>query len=223
MAQKRVQRQIAAFERKQAVDAERARIARDLHDDLGSSLTQVALLSELVNTNIATRPDRASKHASEIFTTAQEMTRSLDEIVWAVDPTHDTIERFSIFLGTFMQNYARVAGLHARFDFPESLPARPLPANARHHLYLAIKEVLHNVVKHAEATEVHVALKVEPKWLTLIISDNGKGFDPAKQVFAPGADGLRNLQSRLQQVGGTCTRESAPGKGTLVQMRVPLE
>lgn len=223
MEQKRVQRRIEALERKHAVDAERARIARDLHDDLGSSLTQVALLSELVSTNIPGRPERASQHASEIFTTAQEMTRSLDEIVWAVDPTQDTIERFAIFLGTFVQNYARVAGLHARFDFPEILPSTPLPANSRHHLYLAIKEVLHNVVKHAQADEVQVAMKVDPQRLTLTIADNGKGFDAENLVLAPGADGLRNLQSRLQQVGGTCKRVSIPGSGTAVEMRVPLE
>lgn len=220
---KRGQRKIEALERQQAVDAERARIARDLHDDVGASLTQVALLSELVNRNITTRPERASQQAGEIFTTAQNMTRALDEIVWAVDPAHDTLECFALFLATFVQNYAHAAGLQTRLDFPEKLPAAPLPSPVRHHLYLATKEVLHNIVKHAAATEVRVSLKIDQRRLKLTIEDNGRGFDDNAPATDPGAMGLGNLQQRLMQIGGSYHRRSAPNCGAFAEMQVPLE
>jgi signal transduction histidine kinase/ligand-binding sensor domain-containing protein len=217
----RLRRKIEALERRQAVDTERARIARDLHDDVGASLTQVALLSELVRSNLARQPDKAGDHASEIFTTAQEMTRALDEIVWAVDPTHDALERSALFLGSFIQNYARTAGLQVRLDFPGTLPAAALSSTTRHHLYLAIKEVLHNIVKHAAATEIRVSLKIEADWLKLTIEDNGRGFDGDSPVTAPGANGLINLQRRLEQVRGKCARRSVPGRGTSVEILAP--
>ena len=121
----RTRRRMAVLERQQALDAERARIARDLHDDIGSTLTQVALLSELAQSELAGESTRASGHINEIFTTTKAVTRALDEIVWAVNPAQDTMESFVEFLGTFAQNYARTAGLHMqeyRFGLGPKLP-----------------------------------------------------------------------------------------------------
>jgi signal transduction histidine kinase/ligand-binding sensor domain-containing protein len=219
--QLRSARRIQQLERQQAVDGERARIARDLHDDVGASLTQVALLSQLARTNLTKRPEKAGQHVQQIFDTAKEVTRSLDEIVWAVNPQNDTLESFALFLGAFVQNYSHAAGLRCRFDVPGNLPAAPLDAAIRHHLYLATKEILHNTAKHAGATEIRLSLAFEPGAFLLTIEDDGRGFDsdaPGK----PEADGLVNLQSRLKQIGGTCQRRSAAGKGTTVEMRVPL-
>jgi signal transduction histidine kinase/ligand-binding sensor domain-containing protein len=216
----RARRKIEVLKQEQAVQAERARIARDLHDDVGASLTQVALLSELAQTDLARHPERASEHINEIFTTAKDVTRALDEIVWAVNPTQDTLEGFAAFLGTFVQNYARTAGLHGRLDFPETLPATPLAAAVRHHLYLATKEVLHNVVKHAGAKEVCVRLIPETDRFRLVIEDDGQGF--AGATPAAGADGLLNLRKRLEQIGGSCLHRSGAGCGTAVEMMVPL-
>jgi len=218
----RARRKIEALKREQAVHTERARIARDLHDDVGASLTQVALLSELAQGDLTTRPDRASNHINEIFTTAQDVTRALDEIVWAVNPAHDTLESFATFLGAFVQNYARSADLTARLDLPATLPATALSSAIRHHLYLATKEVLHNVVKHAQATEIRLTLSIEGPNFHITLQDNGRGLDRTSEPAAPGADGLPNLQERLQQIGGTCTYHSRPGEGTRVEMVVPL-
>ncbi|WP_367870893.1 two-component regulator propeller domain-containing protein [Luteolibacter sp. Populi] len=222
LERQRASRRIQQLERQQAVDNERARIARDLHDDVGASLTQVALLSQLARSSLAKRPERASQHVQEIFDTAKEVTRSLDEIVWAVNPANDTFESFALFLGAFVQNYSHTAGLRSRFDVPEALPALPLEASVRHHLYLATKEVMHNTVKHAKASEVRMTLALEPGKFHLVIEDNGQGYD-SSAPGAPHADGLINLQNRLKQLGGTCTRHSSPGQGTSVEMTVPLE
>ncbi|WP_338289936.1 two-component regulator propeller domain-containing protein [Luteolibacter sp. LG18] len=219
----RAQRKIEALKREQAIQNERARIARDLHDDVGASLTQVALLSELAQGDLTQRPERASAHINEIFTTAQDVTRSLDEIVWAVNPAHDTLESFVTFLGAFVQNYTRSAGLAARLDLPATLPPLPLSSAIRHHVYLATKEILHNVVKHAWATEVHLSLSLQPGSFRLMLEDNGRGSVPAQTPSPGGADGLPNLQERLQQIGGTCVYDSRPGEGTRVEMNVPLD
>jgi signal transduction histidine kinase len=157
----------------------------------------------------------------EIFNTAKEVTRSLDEIVWAVNPANDTFESFALFLGAFVQNYSHTAGLRSRFDVPEALPALPLDATVRHHLYLATKEVMHNIAKHAKASEVRMKLTLEPGKFHLVIEDDGQGYDDTAPG-APDADGLLNLQDRLKQLGGTCTRHSRPGHGTSVEMVVPL-
>lgn len=215
-------RRIQQLERQQAVDNERARIARDLHDDVGASLTQVALLSQLARSSLTKRPDRAGQHVQEIFNTAKEVTRSLDEIVWAVNPANDTLESFALFLGAFVQNYSHTAGLRCRFDVPEVLPAAPLESSIRHHLYLATKEVMHNVAKHAKASEIRMKLTLEPGSFRIVIEDDGQGFD-SELPGAPDADGLVNLQNRLKQIGGSCVRHSAPGKGTSVEMTVPID
>ncbi|MGC4014803.1 MAG: two-component regulator propeller domain-containing protein [Luteolibacter sp.] len=219
----KARRKIEALKREQAVQTERARIARDLHDDVGASLTQVALLSELAQGDLTTRPERASAHINEIFTTAQDVTRSLDEIVWAVNPAHDTLESFATFLGAFVQNYTRSAGLTARLDLPASLPGIPLSSVIRHHVYLATKEILHNVVKHAWATEVQLSLSLHPGSFHLVLEDNGRGLNGTSTPSPGGADGLQNLRERLQQIGGTCVYDSQPGMGTRIEMDVPLE
>ncbi len=207
---------IERLKREQAVQEERARIARDLHDDVGSSLTHVALLSELAQGDLESDPQRAGEHINEIFTTAKDVTRALDEIVWAVNPTHDTLEGFALFLSSFVQTYARTAGLKSRLDIPETLPEMVLDAPSRHHFYLATKEVLHNIVKHAHASEIRLKLGLETDCLRLTIEDNGIGFSPGPAVAA--GDGLGNLRERLQQIGGTYTCRSAPGEGTTVEM-----
>jgi len=222
---KRAERQrslarIRALERQRAVDEERARIARDLHDDVGASLTQVALQSQLVERNLTRRPERAGQLLKEIFDTARATTRALDEIVWAVNPTLDTLDNFVSFLGAFVQEYAGGAGLRSRFDVPEAVPALAMPPAVRHHLYLASKEIVHNVIKHAHATEVFLKVSLEPGFCTITIRDNGRGF--TEEPAAAGADGLVNIRSRLEQLRGTCSRTSAPGEGTSVEMRVPL-
>jgi signal transduction histidine kinase/ligand-binding sensor domain-containing protein len=215
----RARRKIEALKREQAIQAERARIARDLHDDVGASLTQVALLSELADSDLDAEPELARSHINEIFTTAKEVTRSLDEIVWAVNPAQDTLERFAAFLGTFVQNYARTAGLNGRLDIPDELPDLALTSAIRHHLYLATKEALHNIVKHAGATEIRLRLIPSAKELTLLIEDNGRGLPERGRGEG---DGLENFRKRLEQIGGTCVHRSVAGQGTTVQMRLPL-
>jgi signal transduction histidine kinase len=216
----RARRKIEILKRRRAVDAERARIARDLHDDIGASLTQMALQSQLAERNVTGQPDRAAHHLREVFKTASRMTRTLDEIIWAVNPKHDTLENFILFLGSHTQDVAESAGLRCRIDVPESIPPRIMPSNVRHHLYLAAKEVLHNMVKHANASEVSLRIKLDDGECVILISDDGKGFENGAAGI--GADGLINMRDRLETIRGTLSRQSSPDHGTTVEMRVPM-
>lgn len=221
LERRRTRHKIEIMKRRQAVDAERARIARDLHDDVGASLTQMALQSQLVERNITRQPARAADYLQDIFKTASKMTRALDEIIWAVNPSHDTLENFILFLGSHVQEYAESSGLRSRFDVPDAIPQMMMPPTVRHHLYLAAKEVLHNAVKHADATEVTLQVKLGGGECVITISDNGRGFEEGGAAI--GADGLINMRSRLDQIRGTCTRRSSLGHGTSVEMRVPMD
>lgn len=218
---RRQRRKIEILRRRQAVDAERTRIARDLHDDIGASLTQMALQSQLAERKVTAQPEHAARHLQEIFKTASRMTRTLDEIIWAVNPKHDTLENFLLFLGSHTQDLAESAGLRCRIDVPDSIPARIMPSNVRHHLYLAAKEVLHNIVKHANASEVSLQIKLDDGECVILISDDGKGLEDG--AAAIGADGLINMRDRLEKIHGACIRRSIPGHGTTVEMRVPMD
>jgi signal transduction histidine kinase/ligand-binding sensor domain-containing protein len=217
----RARRKIETLRRRQAVDSERARIARDLHDDVGASLTQMALQSQLAERNVVRQPERAVSHLHELFKTASRMTRTLDEIVWAVNPKHDTLENFILFLSSHTQDLAESAGLRCRFEMPDSIPERMMPSHFRHHLYLAAKEVLHNTVKHANASEITLHVRLDGNTLIIHISDDGEGFDDGGPA-AIGADGLANMRERLRSLHGSCQRHSTPGEGTSVEMRVPM-
>jgi signal transduction histidine kinase len=181
----------------------------------------MALQSQLAERKVSRQPERATSHLQEVFKAASRMTRTLDEIIWAVNPKHDTLENFILFLASHTQDLAESAGLRSRFDVPESIPERIMPSNVRHHLYLAAKEVLHNIVKHANASEVSLQIQIDGKECVIIISDDGKGFEEGGAAHI-GADGLHNMRERLQAIHGTCTRRSNPGHGTAVEMRVPM-
>jgi len=205
----------------QAVERERMRIARDIHDEIGANLTQIALLSELAQSNSA-RPEQAKGHIDEVFRTAQSLTRSLDEIVWAVNPAGDTVEQFAAHLCTFAPRFLQAAGVSCRLDVPDDLPAIPLPAGVRHHLHLGVKESLHNIAKHAQATEVWLRLQLAPGTITLVLEDNGRGFQPASDAN-PGANGLGNLRQRMKEIGGSFEQQSQSGRGTISTLIAPLQ
>jgi signal transduction histidine kinase/ligand-binding sensor domain-containing protein len=221
---RRLRKQVELLERQRAIERDRTRIAKDIHDDLGAGLTHIALLSELARRDTAQAlPD----HVSQISDMARELTRNMDEIVWAVDPQNDTLDSLVTYVSKFAQEYLSVANIRCRFDVPAELPPYVLPAEVRHNLFLAIKETLHNVVKHARATEVGMRLIVRPLAFTLVIADNGCGLHTAK-TGPPDAGrissghGLGNLEQRLRASGGSCVLTSEPGQGTRVELNVDL-
>lgn len=216
---RRLRRRLQRLEQEAALQRDRARIAHDLHDDLGANLTQIALLSELAQNDFQ-NPEQARGHIDQIFRAARAMTRSLDEIVWAVNPKNDSLDRFVAHLCTYAPEFLRSGGVRCRLDVPVEVPAWPLPADVRHHLHLAVKETLHNVIKHAQAREVQLELRLENGELIITIADDGRGDTPL--AAGTGRDGLLNLPARMREIGGRLERETLPGRGTTVRLSVRL-
>ncbi|MBI2513272.1 MAG: ATP-binding protein [Opitutae bacterium] len=219
ITRRRMQRQIEAMERQHELERERARIAQDIHDDVGASLSRIAMLSQPARSDLA-EPERAAAMLSRIYSTAREVTRSLDEIVWAIDPRHDTLDSLVDYMGKFAQNFLAPARLRCRLDLPVQVPAWPLTAEVRHNLFLSFKEALNNAARHAAATEVRISFRVRPDSFTLEVKDNGQGFSPARTSAnadrVASGHGLTNMKARLARIGGRCEISGETGQGTSV-------
>lgn len=197
----------------------RTRIATDMHDELGTRLTRIGLLSEFVERQTS-GAHPAKSEIAQISAMTHEMVRTMDEIVWAVNPRNDTLEDLANYICHFAQEFFRHASVRCRLDIPANLPPLRLTTELRHNVFLAVKEALNNVVKHAQALSVKVTLRLEGTVLSIVVQDDGQGFDPASQ--RPGGIGLRNMQQRLESIGGRVEVESGSGNGTTVRFQAKL-
>jgi len=228
---RRMRRRLGRAERQRDVERERTRIARDIHDDLGAQLTRITMISESARSDSDLgRLDRVAAGLGNIYEMSRELTRSMDEIVWAVNPRHDTLESLANYLERFAQEFLKAAGIRCRLDLPVHFPDWPLTAEVRHNLFLASKEALHNIVKHSAASEASLRMTVKAKSFELVIADNGHGFSPESKRQSvsevssriSAGNGLENMTRRLSTIGGSCRIESALEKGTKVVFTVPL-
>ncbi|MCX6894543.1 MAG: sensor histidine kinase [Verrucomicrobia bacterium] len=217
LMRQRLKRQVERLQWQQAVEHERTRIARDIHDDLGTSLTRIAILS---------KSPRETADLKSISAITGEMTRTMDEIVWAVNPKKDSLDGLTNYLGAYAQELLSTANLRCRLDLPLRLPQWNLPAELRHNVFLAFKEALNNVLKHSGASEVHIALAVKPTHFVLTVKDNGRGFQPGLAPAAgvpasnTGGHGLANMRSRMEKIGGQFNLASSPDQGTTVSFTI---
>ena len=215
---RRLRAQLRVLEQQAALQRERTRIAKDIHDDLGANLTQIAFLGELANQD-REEPNAVAERIRNISATARQAVKSLDEIVWAVNPRNDTLAHLLDYAGQFAVDYLRPVGIRCRLDFPEEIPARELSTDLRHNLFLSVKEALHNIFKHANATEVWLRVTADVRALEIVIEDNGRGFENTPDDAL--ADGLRNMRQRMAEIGGSFRVESRPGSGTKIFLRLP--
>ena len=214
---RRLRSRLLRLEQQAALEKERARIARDIHDDLGGRLTEVELMLDGMN---RVPPDKLNGQVRRIFATVQQAGESLDEIVWAVNPCHDTLPQLLDYVGQYAIQFLQTAGIRCRVDFPDDPPPLVVPPDLRHNLFLTIKEALNNIVRHAGAAEVWLRVSLAERHLEIVVEDNGKGF--AGTTSDPGADGLRNMRRRMEEVGGQFDLDTAPGAGTRIRLTLPL-
>lgn len=221
---RRMRRKLERLERQRALERERTRIAKDIHDDLGASLTRINLMSQSARRGMDDVPE-TMKNLDQICTTARQLTRAMDEIVWAVDPQHDTLDSLASYLGKLIHELLGDSNIRCRLDFPVYLPAWPVTAEVRHNLFLSVKEALHNVLKHSRATEVQISFALEPAAFAVKLTDNGGGFDPVEKDKSSPArrNGLINMRQRLEELGGRCEIHSQPGQGTQVTFFLPVK
>ena len=211
LSTQKLHRQLQALKQQEALEKERSRIARDLHDQLGANLTQVALLGEMAESD-KNSPGEIESHAQQISQTAREKTRSLDEIVWAVNPSNDTLDGLINYACKYAQEYLALAGLRYRAEVPAQLPAMPIPPEVRHNVFLAFKEAINNVDKHAQASEVWIRLRLQPDNFALSVEDNGRGRAGARQRKG---ETVSTTCATMEDIGGKFEAGAAPERETL--------
>ncbi len=224
VSHRRLRKRLAGLEHQQEMERERMRIARNMHDDIGSKLTMISFLSERLK--LESMPDGpAGARVDSIATTSRDLLKTLDEMVWAVNPHNDSLEQLASYLSQYAREYFQNTPVECELRLQSELPPCNLSAEFRHNVFLAFEESLSNVLKHARASSVDVQIQIEGGSLCIRVRDNGLGFaPPARNGDSPGhgQDGLTNMRQHLSEVGGTCVIRSQPGQGASVEFRVDL-
>lgn len=215
ISSRRMKGQLTLAQERLNLNKERLRIARDMHDDMGARLTSLALLADRC------RRQGNTEGLDHLAREARDAVESLDEIVWSVNPRHDTVGSLCDHLQEHTANYLNNAGIRCYLESELTEREQPLGLAERHHLLMASKEALQNIVKHAEASEVHMQLHQGSSMLSVEIRDNGKGLTMTSD--APQGDGLANMCQRLQEAGGRSEIESKSGEGTTIRFHLPLK
>lgn len=207
-------------ERRGEIEQERTRVAQDLHDELGATLTEVSMLGTLARTPGLAPADR-EHYLDKLTNASRAVVATLDEIVWAVNPKYDSVASLASYYSLFAQRFLNVAGIACRLRVAETFPATPLDSRLRHGIFLAFKEALNNAVRHSGASQILIEMEVVENQLKIAVVDNGRGFNPADST--PGSDGLTNMNERISKLGGCCEIQSGPATGTTVAFWMPLE
>ncbi|HTY10481.1 MAG TPA: two-component regulator propeller domain-containing protein [Bacteroidota bacterium] len=216
---RKARRRIEMLERQHILDRERARISQDMHDEVGSTLTRIAILGELAQRSLDRRDETAAQ-LEKISEMSRNVIDNLGEIVWALNPKNDTLDNLLAYTRQYVAEYIEVAPVHCVLEFPDGVPPLPLSAETRRNIFLTVKEAVHNIVKHAGATEVRVGCLLQEGRLSISIRDNGKGFVPDERAQA--GNGLLSMRKRIEGVGGVFTVSSAPASGTTIVLDVKL-
>jgi signal transduction histidine kinase len=215
----RMRREMVRLQHQRALEQERLRIAHDIHDDLGARVTQISLVSAMSQDNVS-YPDKARADFDRISTMARELVSALYETVWAVNPENDNLEAQGNYLCQMVNQLCERTPIRCRFHVLGLPHEVQVSSQTRHNINMAVKEALHNVIKHSKALEVTVRMVYTEGVLNISIEDDGVGFEPDAKA---GGHGLTNMKQRLTNIGGHCFIESKPGKGTRVLVRLTIQ
>jgi len=206
-------------EHQRAMEQERARIAQDLHDELGSGITEISMLVTVAG-SASDADNGPGRHLDEIGDRARQMVTALDEIVWAMNPKHDSLMSLASYSCLYADRLLKLANIACQLKGAVDLPDRAVSSMHRHEFFLAFKEALTNVIRHSGATEVRLGVRLIGNRLRLSIADNGKGL--ALTAARGGGNGLVNMRARLEKMGGRFEIASQSGRGTTIRFYVPL-
>ena len=201
------------------MEQERARIAQDLHDELGSGITEISMLA--ARAKPASAPDeKRGQHLDQVAQKAREMVTALDEIVWAMNPGHDSLASLVSYFCLYADRFLGLANIAWHLEGPPEQPDRAVDSQHRHQLFLAFKEALTNVVRHSGATEVRLSIHAGQDRLNLSIADNGRGLPAGARTEE--MNGVANMRMRVEKLNGKFDIASEAGRGTVVRFSVPL-
>jgi ligand-binding sensor domain-containing protein/signal transduction histidine kinase len=220
LTRQRMQRKLELLEQRHALEKERGRIAKDIHDDLGSSLTRIMMLGERAEEGLGKRED-VEVHVRKIVDSARHTVQSLDEIVWAVNPENDTLEGLVEYISHYADEFFENTDVSCHLEMPVEMPLA-IPAEVRHDLFLVVKEAFNNILKHSQASEVRVQLSGMAGAVQVVIEDNGCGFDLSRSPNGRTGNGLKNMRQRIEGLGGLFEIASTPGQGTKLKFSAKL-
>jgi len=219
VVQRNLKERILRLEKETAVEKERNRIAQDMHDDMGSGLTKIAILSEVVKKQIG-EPEKALEQLERISDSSRTLVDNLQDIVWMLNAKHDQLESLALYIREYATKYFEQTDISVSFDYPAQFEPIKIREEQRRNLYMSVKEALNNIAKHAEASSVNISLHTQKNVIQFTVTDNGKGFN--KGSIRTFANGLKNMHSRMEQAGGTCDIDSETGKGTAVTFKIRI-
>jgi len=205
---------------RQLLQNERARIAMDIHDDIGARMTQLVLHGEVAQNELPADSE-TRQHLNLICEEARGLLSTMDEILWAVNPRRDTLRDFADYVCNYAQEYLEPTRIQCLFAVDPEMPAAAFDLPLRRSLLMAIKEALNNATKHSEATELRLHIHWQAPRLVVVVQDNGKGFD--RHTAKTGRHGLTNMAQRLSELGGTCRIHSEPGQGCRIEFGISLK
>jgi signal transduction histidine kinase/streptogramin lyase len=210
---------IKALEQEHAIEKERLRISKDMHDEVGASLTRISILSEIAKSR-QQEPEKSQQVIQQISEIAGNVVDELSEIIWAMNPKNDSLDNFAAYIRRFASTYLDATTTLISYDFPDQVAPLPMSAELRRNLFLTVKEAIHNVVKHANAQNLTIILLLNQKKLIIILRDDGKGF--SEELLPGTGNGLTNMRRRMEECGGTFSIVSGKGKGTEIAFSVEL-
>ena len=213
---RKMEKQRIALEKQKAIEIERTRIAHDIHDDLGAGLSTIRFLSEKVKLNAANETTKTDIEKMQL--TSNDLMEKMNEIIWAMNEKNDTLEDLLFYTRAYAKEYCEENGLQCSFDIPENIPLLFVSGEVRRNVFLIVKESLHNIVKHAFASEVNFKISVDRN-LSIKVRDNGRGIE-TKKINLNGGNGLQIMQKRMGSIGGTLAINTQ--NGTSIEMDVPL-
>jgi len=218
-AWRRIKRQVQDLERLRDLEQERFRIAQNIHDDLGARVAQISLLSSAAQEKETLSVAEARVELGTVSRMSQELVAALYETVWAVSPQNDHLDSLISYVCQTSDQMCAVANLKCRLKMPELSTKVFLAGPIRHNVIMAVKEAIHNVIKHAQASEIQITIRHADGVLSIQIIDNGRGFDPAATVRG---NGLNNMERRMHSLHGSCSVASQPGAGSKMTFEFPL-
>ncbi len=215
---RKIRSEMLRLEKQHMLERERMRIARDIHDDLGARVTQISLVSSMARSN-STNLEESRENFDQISEMSRDLVTALYETVWAVNPENDNLNELGTYIFQMVNKLCERTNCRCRFNIQDLPREIIVSSQIRHNICMAVKEAIHNIKKHAKATEITVNMSFADLNLTISIQDDGCGFKPDDIVTG---HGLQNFKQRLKDIGGTCRIESRPGQGTTIEMQLKI-
>jgi signal transduction histidine kinase/ligand-binding sensor domain-containing protein len=210
------------LERLLHVEKVRSRLARDLHDDMGSTLSTINILSNIALQQTPFDEKSSKEYMSTINSSTTQMMESMDDIVWSINPVNDSLVKVLARMKEVAGNVLEPSNIDYRFEADPAVKELNFSMEWRREIFLIFKEALNNIVKYASAGNVYVSLKKSGRSFVLMVEDNGAGFDMGARTSATRGNGLKNMKKRAESLGGSLEVQSAPGQGTRLTISVPI-